>query len=70
MSVIIKTKIKLLLHLMIYLIKNNVMTYSRNKYKAEKVFRVRVGDYRILYSVSYEENLILIIKVDKRGRVY
>jgi len=40
------------------------------EYKDEKVFRVRVGDYRILYSVYYDEKLILIIKIDKRGRVY
>ncbi|MBI2541585.1 type II toxin-antitoxin system RelE/ParE family toxin [Candidatus Woesearchaeota archaeon] len=39
-------------------------------YKDEKVFRVRVGDYRILYVVRYEHNLILVSKVDKRGRVY
>lgn len=40
------------------------------EYKQEKIFRVRVGDYRILYAVRYEQKLILVIKVDKRGRVY
>jgi len=39
-------------------------------HKGEKVFRVRVGDYRILYLVRYEANLIFIAKIDKRGRVY
>ncbi|MBI2653008.1 type II toxin-antitoxin system RelE/ParE family toxin [Candidatus Woesearchaeota archaeon] len=39
-------------------------------YKGEKVFSVRVGDYRIPYIVRYESNLILVSKVDKRGRVY
>ena len=39
-------------------------------YKGEKVFRVRVGDYRILYLVRYEKELLFIAKVDKRGRVY
>ena len=39
-------------------------------YKDEKVFRVRVGDYRILYLVRYEENKILVSKIDKRGRAY
>ena len=39
-------------------------------YKGEKIFRVRVGDYRILYVVRYETNLILVAKIDKRGRVY
>jgi len=39
-------------------------------YKGEKVFRVRVGDYRILYIVRYKDNQILITKIDKRDRVY
>lgn len=39
-------------------------------YKDEKVFRVRVGDYRILYFVRYESNQIYITKIDKRSRVY
>jgi len=45
-------------------------TVRVEEYKNEKIFRVRVGDYRILYSVSYEERLIMVIKIDKRGRVY
>ncbi len=36
----------------------------------EKLFRVRIGDYRILYEVNYEENLMGIIRIEKRGRVY
>ena len=39
-------------------------------YRGEKVFRIRVGDYRILYIVRYEQNQILVAKIDKRGRVY
>lgn len=39
-------------------------------YKGEKAFRVRVGDYRILYLVRYEDESLFIAKVDKRGRVY
>ncbi|MFW6231113.1 MAG: type II toxin-antitoxin system RelE family toxin [Nanoarchaeota archaeon] len=36
----------------------------------EKLFRVRVGDYRILYEVDHNNNLIGIVKIDKRERVY
>ena len=36
----------------------------------EKLFRVRVGDYRILYEVDYEKNLLGIVKIDKRPRAY
>lgn len=39
-------------------------------YKGEKVFRVRVGDQRILYIVRYNPNKLIIAKIDKRGRVY
>ncbi|MBI4141390.1 type II toxin-antitoxin system RelE/ParE family toxin [Candidatus Woesearchaeota archaeon] len=38
--------------------------------RKEKVFRVRVGDYRVQYSVIYEQNLIFISDVDKRPRAY
>ena len=36
----------------------------------EKLFRVRVGDYRILYEVDYKTNLIGIVKIEKRARAY
>ena len=36
----------------------------------EKLFRVRVGDYRILYEVDYANKLIGIVKIDKRPKVY
>jgi len=32
--------------------------------------RTRVGDYRILYEVDYRNNLIGIIKIDKRSKIY
>ena len=36
----------------------------------EKIFRVRVGDYRIQYAVFYDKNIVLITDVDKRPRAY
>ena len=39
-------------------------------YKDIKVFRVRVGDYRILYFVDYSASKVYIEKIDKRSRVY
>jgi len=38
--------------------------------RKEKTFRVRVGDYRILYSVFTENNTIIIQDIDKRLHVY
>jgi len=36
----------------------------------EKMFRVRVGDLRIIYEVDETAKLIGVIKIDKRSRVY
>lgn len=36
----------------------------------EKVFRVRVGDYRILYIIHNDPRSLDIITIDKRSRVY
>lgn len=38
--------------------------------RKEKIFRVRVGDYRIQYLVFYDKNLIFISDIDKRERAY
>ena len=38
--------------------------------QGDKFFRVRVGKTRILYEVDHENNLLGIVKVDKRPRVY
>ncbi|MEK6891635.1 MAG: type II toxin-antitoxin system RelE/ParE family toxin [Nanoarchaeota archaeon] len=34
------------------------------------IFRLRVGDYRALYRINYQTGKIVIIKIDKRSRVY
>lgn len=36
----------------------------------ERLYRVRVGDYRIIYEVDYPKNTLGIIKIDKREKVY
>ncbi len=36
----------------------------------EKIFRYRIGDYRALYSLNETKKVVLIIKIDKRPRVY
>ena len=38
--------------------------------KKDKIFRVRIGDYRIQYSVFYDRKLIFITDIDKRERAY
>ncbi len=36
----------------------------------ENIYRVRVGDYRILYEVDKGNNLLGIVKIDHRSTVY
>ncbi len=36
----------------------------------DKIFRYRVGDYRVLYKIKESNNIVLIVKIDKRSRVY
>jgi mRNA interferase RelE/StbE len=36
----------------------------------EGVFRVRVGDYRVLYEVFTRDRIVLVEKIDHRSRVY
>jgi len=38
--------------------------------RKEKLFRVRVGNYRILYYVEFEQNILFIVNVDQRSQVY
>jgi len=38
--------------------------------REEKTYRVRVGDYRILYSLYIEKNLLFISIIDKRSKAY
>ena len=38
--------------------------------RKEKIFRVRVGDYRIQYLVIYEKNLLFIADIEKRPQAY
>lgn len=38
--------------------------------KKEKTFRIRVGGYRITYTVFMSKKTIVITDIDERGRVY
>lgn len=35
-----------------------------------RTFRIRIGDYRVLYEIKWDENKILIAVIDKRSKVY
>jgi mRNA interferase RelE/StbE len=40
------------------------------KLKAINGYRLRVGEYRVIYEIEKEKLLILIVKVQIRGNVY
>ncbi len=41
------------------------------KLKGEKnVYRIRVGDYRVIYLVDKQNKVVFILKIDKRERIY
>ena len=35
-----------------------------------KLFRLRVGSYRVLFEISHNEKIIYILTIDNRGDVY
>ena len=38
--------------------------------RKEKLFRIRIGDFRVLYMVNDDLTEIFISKIDKRSKVY
>ena len=34
------------------------------------VFRVRIGNYRVLYRINYEKKRLIIIKLNHRQKIY
>lgn len=39
-------------------------------YEGEKVYKLRIGDYRALIDVDSESDVLLIQEFDHRGRIY
>ncbi|MEA1998327.1 MAG: type II toxin-antitoxin system RelE/ParE family toxin, partial [Euryarchaeota archaeon] len=49
----------------------NPYDVSHVKIKGEVgVYRARTGKYRVLYMIFEEEKLVLVLKADKRGKIY
>ena len=36
----------------------------------EAIYRMRIGNYRALFKVYEEEGIIVVVKIDVRGRIY
>ncbi|NJE60429.1 type II toxin-antitoxin system RelE/ParE family toxin [Thermococcus sp. 21S7] len=37
---------------------------------SERAYRVRLGNYRVLYTVRWDKDIIVILKVEPRERAY
>ena len=52
-------------------LKENPFKVESTKLKGfNNVYRIRVGDVRVIYEIVFEERIIFILKIDFRGRVY
>ena len=55
----------------IEVLKNDPVPHDSKRVVGEdKTFRIRIGDYRVLYEVDWNISLILIDKIDKRSKAY
>lgn len=52
------------------LIKNDPYGQNSQKLEGGKGYRIRIGDYRIIYTVNMKTQIILIIKIGHRRDVY
>jgi len=53
------------------ILKENPYAYPYKKIRGEtNLYRIRIGKYRIMYEINKKQNQIIILKVDKRERVY
>jgi mRNA interferase RelE/StbE len=49
---------------------NPVPQNAKSLVDQHSCFRIRIGDWRVLYRINYQENRIIIFKIDKRPRAY
>ena len=40
------------------------------KFGKRGVYRVRIGEYRIIYTVNWEEKIISLVELNPRGKAY
>ena len=54
----------------ILLLEDNPRPLGSKKLRDTEYYRIRIGDFRVLYRINYQESKIIILKIDKRERVY
>ncbi len=54
----------------IILSNNPVPHDAKTIVNAHGVFRIRIGDFRVLYRVNHQEQKIVIVRIERREQVY
>ncbi|MEA2053850.1 MAG: type II toxin-antitoxin system RelE/ParE family toxin [Candidatus Thermoplasmatota archaeon] len=53
------------------ILRENPFGHPYKKIRGEtNIYRIRIGKYRVLYELNKPESKIIIIKVDKRDKMY
>ena len=51
--------------------KDNPFSHPYRKIRGEtNLYRIRLGNYRVLYEINEEQKRIILLKFAKRGRIY
>ena len=50
-------------------IKSNPFRYLEH-FEGEDLYKLRIGDYRVLIDVDFDNKLLIVQVLDKRGRIY
>lgn len=54
----------------LYELETNPYLYGAEKLKANKGYRIRIGDYRAVYMIDKAAKIVVIVKVKHRREVY
>ena len=47
-----------------------MVDFDMNDTMYEKYYRIRVGDYRVVYAIENDELIITLVRVEHRSKVY
>jgi len=53
------------------LMKENPFSFPYKKIRGEPhLYRIRIGSYRVLYEIDEPNRRVMVLKIDRRSRVY